>query len=50
MPLIGSHILTPFINRLTIAAHVDHVQKDRIGSARGGSIRHADARQRQGLA
>ncbi|MBJ9589370.1 hypothetical protein [Burkholderia seminalis] len=40
MPLIGSHILTPFINRLTIAAHV-RVRAKRIESGQPEAARFA---------
>ncbi|WP_232517947.1 hypothetical protein [Burkholderia ambifaria] len=50
MPLLGSHILTPFINRLTIAARAKSRAKGSNRVSRSRSIRHADARQRQSLA
>ncbi|EJO57866.1 hypothetical protein BURMUCF2_0824 [Burkholderia multivorans CF2] len=31
MPLLGSHMLTPFVHRVTIAAHARRVRKIRIG-------------------
>ncbi|WP_230958527.1 hypothetical protein [Burkholderia territorii] len=45
MPLLGSHMPTPFINRLTIAAHAKSRAKGSNRVSRSGSIRHADARQ-----
>jgi len=39
-------MLTPFINRLTIAAHAKSRAKGSNRVSRSGSIRHADARRR----
>ncbi|WP_321821541.1 MULTISPECIES: hypothetical protein [unclassified Burkholderia] len=47
MPLLGSHMLTPFINRLTIAVHAKSRAKGSNRVSRSGSIRHADTRRRQ---
>ncbi|WP_196798812.1 hypothetical protein [Burkholderia diffusa] len=46
MPLLGSHMPTPFINRLTIAAHAKSRAKGSNRVSRSGSIRQADARRR----